>query len=183
MSGRRRTQPELPGSAPSDEALSRVRCTEQQIRDAVTGSVPPALRPEVWRQFMRMPMANCACQLLSLLEPHANTREPGLYRRRSRHPAGTGLFDDIASPVERARTKEIYAKLCERHAQRLASCRWLRPVLAGRARSMATHPEAHGSAWGARMRRKKAGKHTQRRYQEEGWHPLASVRKARGITR
>jgi hypothetical protein len=139
------------------------------------------LRPVVWEQFQQMPMARCACQLLSLLEPQHNTRNAVLYGRRSRRPTGAGLFDDITSTAERARAKEIFAKLCERHAHRLGSCRWLRPVLAGRARWLATHPEAHGSAWGRQMRRKKAGKHTQRRYREQGWHPLASVRKARGL--
>jgi hypothetical protein len=33
-----------------------------------------------------------------------------------------------------------------------------------------------------KMRRIKGGKHVQRRYLELGWHPLASVRKARGLT-
>jgi hypothetical protein len=137
------------------------------VRDEVTGGLPPELRPEFWRQFMRMPMATSACKLLSLLEPQDNPREAGLYRRRSRQPAGVGLFDDIPCPAERAKAEEIYTRLCQRHSERLASCRWLRPVLAGRARSMATNPEAHGSAWGRRMRRKKAGKHTQRRYEEQ----------------
>jgi hypothetical protein len=178
MARRRIALPELLGPAPSDKALSRVRCTEQQIRDAVTGSVPPELRPEFWRQFMRMPMANCACQLLSLMEPD-NTREAGLYRRKCRRPAGTDLFDDIPL-AERARAKEIYAKLCERHSERLPSCRWLRPVLAGRARWLATHPDGHGSEWGRKMLRIKGGKHAQQRYRELGWSPLASVRKANG---
>jgi hypothetical protein len=173
MAGRRITQPERPGPAPSDKALGRVR-------DRVTGGLPPELRPEFWRQFMQMPMANCACQLLSLLEPQDDTREPGLYQRRSRRPAGAGLFEDIPCPEERARAEEIFSRLCQRHAERLASCRWLRPVLAERARSMAAHPEAQGPAWGARMRRSKGGRHAQDRYRKEGWHPLPSVRRAKG---
>jgi hypothetical protein len=173
MTGRRITRSELPGPALSDKALSRVR-------DEVTGGLPPELRPAVWRQFREMPMANCACQLLLLLEPQDKPSEPGLYRRRSRQPAGTGLFDDIPSPAERARAEEIYAKLCKRHSDRLATCRWLHPVLAGRARAMATHPEAHGAAWGRRMHRTKGGKHLQDRYRKEGWHPLPQVRSANG---
>jgi hypothetical protein len=173
MVARHLTQLELPGPAPSDKALSRVR-------DEVTGGLPPELRPEFWRQFMRMPMANCACQLLSLLEPLGNPRDAGLYRRRSRCPAGTGMFDDIPCSAERATAKEIYAKLCERHSERLASCRWLRPVLAGRARRLATDSGTRSSEWGRKMRRIKGGKHVQRRYREIGWHPLPSVRKANG---
>jgi hypothetical protein len=137
------------------------------------------LRPVAWKQFKQMPMARCACVLLSLLEPQDDA---GLYRRRSRRPASSGLFDDIPLLAERDKAKEIYAELCGRHSQRLDSCRWLRPVLAGRARRLATHPEAHGFAWGRQMRRIKGGKHTQQRYREQGWHPLASVREAWGLS-
>jgi hypothetical protein len=175
MPGRQMSaQPGPPNPLLTAKILSCVRHNGQRIRDEVTAGLPPELRSAVWREFKTMPMARDACQLLSLIEPQDNTRDPGLYGRRSRRPVGGGLFDDIASSAERATAKEIYAKLCERHSERLASCGWLRAVLAGRARSMARHPEAHGSAWGREMRRKKAGKHTQQRYREQGWHPLAS---------
>jgi len=131
-----------------------------------------------WIEFKQMPLAQLACVLLSDLEPQESS---GLYRRSARRPAGVGLFDDLPSLAERDKAQEIYAKLCERHSQRLNSCRWLRPVLAGRARWLATHPDANGSAWGRQMRRKKAGKHTQRRYKQQGWHPLRSARKAWGL--
>ena len=173
-------QPESPDPLLTAKILRCVRHKGQRVRDEVIAGLPPALRPAVWRQFTEMPMARCACLLLSLLDPPDNTREAGLYRRRSGHRAG-GLFDDITSSAECAKAKKIYARLCARHSERLASCRWLVPVLAGRARWLATHPEARGSAWGRQMRRKKAGKHTQQRYREQGWHPLASVRKARGL--
>ena len=92
--------------------------------------------------FQQMPIARCACWLLSLLEPQDDA---GLYRRRSRRPAGSGLFDDIPSQDNRERAEKIYSRLCARHSERLATCPWLRPIVAGRARWLATHPEAHGS--------------------------------------
>jgi hypothetical protein len=183
---RRRTstdsaQIEPSGPVLTEKAWDRVRHNGERVRDEVTGGLPPELRPAVWRHFREMPMARCACQLLSLLEPQHNTRNAGLYGRRSRRPTCAGLFDDIPSLSDRDTAEKIYAELCERHAHRLDSCRWLRPVLAGRARRLAKHSEALGSAWGRQMRRKKAGKHTQQRYREQGWHPLASVRKAREL--
>ena len=107
---------------------------------------------------------------------------PGLYRRRSCRPESAGLFDDIPSLTQRGTAEKIYAELCDRHAERLPSCPWLLPILAGRARDLTLRPEAHGSERGRRMRRIKGGKHAQRRYREQGWHPLASVRKAWGLT-
>jgi len=91
------------------------------------------------------------------------------------------LFDDIPLLAQRDRAKRIYAELCDRHAERLATNPWLRPILAGRARWLATHPDSRGSAWGREMRRRKGGKRVQLRYRKEGWHPLASVRKAWGL--
>jgi hypothetical protein len=171
-------QPESDGSVLSRKVWNRARHNGQLVRDEVTGALPPMLRPVAWERFRQMPMARYACLLLSLLE---SREDAGLYRRRSRRPAGAGPFDDIPSLADRDRAERIFAKLCERHAERLPSRPWLRPILAGRARSLATHPDAHGSAWGRKMRRKKAGRHTQRRYREQGWHPLASSRQARGL--
>ena len=121
-------------------------------------------------------MAQCAGRLLLLLDPPPAE----LYPRHPR-PAGSALFDDIPSPISRDRAERIYAELRERHSLRLASCPWLLPILAGRARDLALHPDAHGSERGRRMRRIKGGKHVQRHYREQGWHPLASVRKAWGL--
>jgi hypothetical protein len=167
------------GPVLDDKAFSRVRHNGQRVRDEVTVDLPPILCSAVWQWFKQMPMAQCACFLLSVLEP---AQSSGLYRRNARRLAGVGLFDDIPSLAERDKAKEIYAELCERHSQRLDSSRWLRPVLAGRARWLATHPDADGSAWGRQMLRKKGGKHAQLRYREQGWHPLASVRKAWGLS-
>jgi hypothetical protein len=177
--GTDKQQRESEGPLLTDKALSCVRHNGQLVRDEVAADLPPKQCSAVWQQFKQMPIARWACLLLSLLEPQDDA---GLYRRRSHRPASSGLFDDIPLLSERDKAKEIYAELCGRQSQRLDSCRWLRPVLAGRARRMATHPEAHGSAWGRQMRRKKAGKHAQLRYREQGWHPLPSVRKAWGLS-
>lgn len=160
-----------------EKAWNTLRHSGRLVREEVTGPLPPMLRPLVWERFQQMPLAGCACWILQQLEP-----PPGMYRRATRRPADAGPFDDMASPTERDRAEKIYAELCERHSSRLASSPWLRPILAGRARWLATHPDTRGSAWGRQMRRRKGGKHTQRRYREQGWHPLASVRKAWGLT-
>jgi hypothetical protein len=139
------------------------------------------MRPLAWQKFQQMPMARAACSLILLLEPEQLVA--GLFRRRAAaRPAGAGLFDDIPSLVQREKAERIYAELCNRHSLRLPSCPWLLPILAGRARDLALRPSAHSSENGRRMRRIKGGLHVQRRYREQGWHPLASVRKAWGLT-
>jgi len=169
-----------PGAATlTEKDWKRVRHNGKLVRDEVTGHLPPMLRPLVWQEFQQMPIARLACSLMLLLEP---PQPPGLYRRRARRPAGAGLFDDIPSLTKRAKAEKIYAELCGRHAERLPSCPWLLPILAGRARDLALRPDAHSSERGRRMRRIKGGIHVQRRYREQGWHPLASVRKAWGLT-
>lgn len=172
-------QPEPPGPILTGKGWNRLRHNGQLVRDEVTAGLPPMLRAIAWQQFRQMPMASCACLLLSLLEPQ---EDPGLYRRNTRRPAGADLFDDIPSLAERDSAEETYDKLCDRHSDRLAVSPWLRPVLAGRARWLAAHRDTRDSAWGRKMLRIKGGKHTQRRFRERGWHPLASVRKAWGLT-
>jgi hypothetical protein len=172
------------GAEPSGPALTeklwnRLRHKGELVCDEVTGRLPAVLRPLAWQEFRQMPLACHACWLLSQLGPE-QSRQPELYRRQKRRPAGAGLFDDILQPDRGDKAKRIYVELCERHNERLASCPWLRPVLAGRARWMATHP-ARGSTWGRQMRRRKGGKHTQQRYREEGRHPLPTVRKSWGL--
>jgi hypothetical protein len=159
---------------------NRVRRAGRLVCDEVTGDLPPVLRGLAWQQFQQIPLARAACRLMQLLEPQP--ADAGLYRRRTRGPAGAVLFDDIPSLDQRGRAKKVYAELCERHADRLPSCPWLLPVLAGRARDLALHPEAHGCERGRRMRRIKGGIHVQRRYRKQGWHPLPSVRKAWGLS-
>lgn len=172
------TQLEPPGPVLTGKVWNRLRHNGQLVRDEVTAGLPLVLRAIAWRKFREMPIARCACLLLSLLEPQ---EDAGLYRRSTGRPAGECLFDDIPSLAERDSAKEIYRKLCERHSDRLTASPWLRPVLAGRARWLAAHPDTRDAAWGKKMRRVKGGKHTQRLYREQGWHPLASVRKAWGL--
>ena len=171
-------QPEPGGTVLTDRIWNRLRHSGRLVRDEVTGDLPPMVRSLAWQQFQQMPMARWACSLIQLLEPQQ--AHAGLYHRRNR-PAGAGLFDDIPSATQRAKAEKIYAELCDRHAERLPSSPWLLPILAGRARALAINPDAHGSAHGRRMRRIKGGIHVQRRYREQGWHPLASVRKAWGL--
>jgi hypothetical protein len=183
MSSRAPSEDRASQAVPNSPALTekvwnRLRHDGRLVRDEVTTDLPPMLRPRAWQQFKELPMACRACQLIALLEPQ---KAVGLYRRERRGTADAGLFDDIPQLAQREKAKEIYAELCDRHSERLATCPWLRPVLAGRARWLATNPGARDSEWGKRMRRRKGGKHTQRRYQDDGWHPLASVRKARGL--
>ena len=174
------TLPE-PGAAVLTEKLwKRLRHNGRLVRDEVTGHLPPMVRPLAWQQFQQMPLARFACSLIQLLEPQR--ADAGLYDRHPRRPAGTGLFDDIPSLGQRAKAERSYAQLCQRHSDRLPSCPWLLPILAGRARDLALRPNVHGSEQGRRMRRIKGGIHVQRRYREQGWHPLQSVRKAWGLT-
>jgi len=173
-------QPEPGAPLLTKKAWNRLRHNGKLVRDEVTGRLPPAMRSIAWQQFQQMPMARWACSLMLLLEPQQ--AGDGLYKRRTRRPADAGLFDDIPSLSQRLKAERIYAELCERHAERLPSSPWLLPILAGRARDLALRPDAHGSERGRRMRRIKGGLHVQRRYREQGWHPLPSVRKAWGLT-
>ena len=177
---KRRAEPESGAPLLTKKAWKRLRHNGKLVRDMVTSNLPPALRPLVWQQFQQIPMAHWACSLIQLLEPQP--ADAGLYRRRARRPAGANPFDDIPSLSQRLKAEVIYAELRDRHAERLPSCPWLLPILVGRARDLALRPDAHGSEHGRKMRRIKGGKHTQQRYRKQGWHPLASVRKAWGLT-
>lgn len=84
-----------------------------------------------------------------LVEPHPAAA--GLYRRWIRRTANACLFDDIPSPDQRAKAEELYAELCDHHAERLPSSPRLLPILAGRARDLALRPQAHGSERGRRI--------------------------------
>ena len=173
-----RAQPKLGAPVLTEKIWNRLRHNGKLVRDEVTSHLPPMLRSLAWQEFQQLPMARWACSLMLLLEP---PQSRGLYRR-TRRPANAGVFDDIPSLTQRVTAEKIYAELCDRHAERLTSCPWLLPILAGRAHDLTLRPEAHGSERGRRMRRIKGGKHAQRRYRELGWHPLASVRKAWGLT-
>ena len=109
-------------------------------------------------------------------------------RKRARRPKGSALFDDLP-PVERAEAQATFKALCHEWSWRVRNgearsaspSSWRRPLLAGAARRLARNPSQRSSEWGKRMRRIKGGKHTQAHYREQGWHPLASVRKAWGL--
>jgi hypothetical protein len=180
MSTRRKEAPTPGVPVLTAKTWNRVRHNGRLVRDEVTNDLPLAMSSLAWQEFKRMPLAQSACALLALLEPPQV--DAGLYRRRTRRPAGIGPFDDISSLSQRLKAERKYAELCDRHADRLPSSPWLLPILVGRARDLALRPEAHGSERGRRMRRVKGGKHAQRRYREQGWHPLPSVRKAWGLT-
>jgi hypothetical protein len=157
---KRNAQPE-PGASPlTEKAWNRLRLNGKLVRDEVTAHLPPELRSAVWEQFKQMPMARWACSIIQLLEPQP--ADAGLYRRRTRLPAGFA-YSFAQQALQR---HGIYDRLW-RHAERLPSCPWLLPILAGRARDPC--PEAHGFERGRRMRRIKGGKHVQHR--EQGWHP------------
>jgi hypothetical protein len=179
-SPKRTAEPKHSGPVLTNKIWNRLQHNGRRIRDEVTGDLPPMMRPLAWKEFQQLPMARAACSLILLLEPQELVA--GLFRRRAARPAGAGLFDDIPSLVQRAKAERVYAELCDRHSLRLPSSHWLLPILAGRARDLALRPNAHGSEQGRRMRRIKGGLHVQRRYREQGWHPLASVRKAWGLT-
>jgi hypothetical protein len=176
----RTARPELGAPPLTDKAWNRLRLNGKLLRDEVTGHLPHELGPLVWQQFKQMPLARWACSLIQLLEPQQ--APAGLYHRRARRPTGSSPFNDIRSLSQRLKAERTYAELRDRHADRLPSCPWLLPILVGRARDLALHPDAHGTERGRRMRRIKGGKHVQQHYREQGWHPLESVRKAWGLT-
>lgn len=148
----------------------------------------PGMREMLWRSFK----AQCAADgnwlpwLIHSMEPQSI----GMFKRnRQRHSAGHPLFDDLP-PAQRAEAEEIYKRLHDDWSWRVRTgaaqpdtpSNWRKPLLAGVARRLVSNPANRTSAWGKRMRRIKGGKHTQRRYREQGWHPLPSVRKAWGLT-
>jgi hypothetical protein len=150
--------------------------------------VPPGMREMLWQGFKEQCAAegNWLPWLIHSMEPQST----GMFKRnRPRHPTGHHLFDDL-SPTQRAEAQEIFKRLHDDwswrvrmgEAQSDGASNWRKPLLSGVARRLARNPSNRKSAWGKRMRRIKGGKHVQRRYREQGWHPLASVRKAWGLT-
>src|SRR5262249_6560853 len=107
---------------------------------------------------------------------------------KKRSPKGC-LFDDLALET-RAEAERLYSQFCERWEGHVGSeterkspqFDWRKPLLVAAARRMARDPYTRSPDWGRQMRRIKGGKHVQQRYRKQGWHPLASVRKAWGLT-
>jgi hypothetical protein len=147
----------------------------------------PGMREVLWQGFK----AQCAAagNWLPWLIYSTEPQRTGMFeRKRPRRPKGSALFDDLA-PTERAEAQAIFKAMCDEwswsvrlgEARSAGPSNWRKPLLAGAARRLACNPSQRSSEWGKRMRRIKGGKHTQRRYREQGWHPLASVRKAWGL--
>jgi hypothetical protein len=75
------------------------------------------------------------------------------------------LFDDLPPDV-RHRAEGLLAAFCRRHRHRLASARWLYPVLVGQARRLAVNPPT--SEWGRSMLSKRGGYAVQESYRRQG---------------
>ncbi len=75
------------------------------------------------------------------------------------------LFDDLV-PVLRSKAEALLAEFCRKHRLRLASERWLYPVLIGQARRLAVNPPT--SAWGRSMLSRLGGQRVQQLYREQG---------------
>jgi hypothetical protein len=170
--GTDKQQRESEGPLLTDKAWNRVRHNGHLVRDEVTGWLaayaayrglaavpadadgPPCLRAPVALGATGRHRGSIVAALAALPVAVCSTTS-------HRWPTGKGPRRPMASYV--------------------SGTPWLLPILAGRARDLAVRPEAHGSEQGRRMRRIKGGIHVQRRYREQGWHPLPSVRKAWGL--
>jgi hypothetical protein len=128
----------------------------------------PGMRELLWQGFK----ARCAAEgnwlpwLIYCLEPQWTRM---FKRMRPRRPTGSQLFDDLPAP-ERAKAQGIFEPLCDQCWWE--STGWRKPLLASVAHRLARDPHNRSSEWGKRMRCVKGGKHAQRRYREQGWHPL-----------
>ena len=175
----------------SNRSWESLRYQGVRFKDHFLGPIEdllPGMQEMLWQGFK----AQCAAEenwlpwLIHSTEPQST----GMFKRtRQRRPKGSALFSELP-PAERAAAQETFDRLCAEwswrvrtgEAQSAGPSNWRKPLLAGAARRLASNPSGRTSAWGKRMRRIKGGKHVQRRYREQGWHPLASVRKAWGLT-
>jgi hypothetical protein len=129
---------------------------------------------QLWQSFKQRCTAegNLVPLLISQLEPQEC--DPGMFRRRGpRKPKGSDPFGDLPL-IQRLQAEEIFRQLCAKWTGNLPS--WRRAILVGVARRLTLHPPS--SAWGKRMRRIKGGVHCQRKYREQGWHPLVGFNQA-----
>jgi hypothetical protein len=162
-----------------DEKLwERLRHRNVLIKQHVLASVPesagPLVADQVWQSFKQQCAAECNAVPLLISQLDPQDLDQGMFRRRrSRKPAGSDPFGDLPL-IQRLRAEDRFRRLCEKWAGNLPS--WRRAVLAGVARRLTLHPP--DSEWGKRMRRIKGGVHCQRKYREQGWHPLAEYNQA-----
>jgi len=87
--------------------------------------------------------------------------------RRRRRPYRDRLYDDLP-PGLRLRAQQWLDKFCKRHKRRLASERWLYPILVGQARRLARTTPEQRSQWGRRMLGRLGGLRVQRLYLYQG---------------
>ena len=162
--------------AVDDEFWNRLRYQGAPIKQHVLGDLPESaaafLGNSLWQSFKQF----CAAEgnMLPLLVAESEPQDSGMFRRRSqRKPRGSDPFVDLPLS-QRVKAEAEFRRLCEKWSGNLPS--WRRAILAGVARRLVLHP--HDSEWGRRMRRIKGGVHCQRKYREQGWHPLASFNQA-----
>jgi hypothetical protein len=162
-----------------DEGLwERLRHRGAPVKQRVLTSLPesagPLVADRLWQSFKQQ----CAAQgnvlplLISQLE--AQDLDPGMFRRRRpRKPKGSDPFEDLPV-IQHLDAMKTFWRLCARWEGNLPT--WRRAILAGVARRLTLHPP--DSEWGRRMRRIKGGLHCQRKYREQGRHPLAEYNQA-----
>lgn len=171
----------------SNSLWNSVRSGGMRLKDSLYRNewkdVEPGMREFYWLAFKEYWASQGNWLPWLIYETQPQPEWIGLFARtRERLTGGAGIFSDLP-PRERAQAEQLFERLCKKwapYAWDLVD--WRRPILAGIARRLATHPDNRSPEWGKRMRRIKGGKHVQARYRALGWHPLASVRKAWGLT-
>jgi hypothetical protein len=149
-----------------------VRLKTQVLRDSP--SPLPWYRELYWQSFKRVCASDGNRFPLLIYYAYPQTTPEGLFRRHgSRKPRQSDPFGELPM-AEYLEAERIFNRLCERWAGNMPS--WRRAILNGVSKRLALHPP--DSAWGKRMRRIKGGVHCQRKYLEEGGHPLPTVRQA-----
>jgi hypothetical protein len=165
-------------SAIEDMFWERLKYRGAPIKQHVLGDLPdsgaPLFSDRLWQSFKQ----HCAAEgnliplLISRLEPQGP--DSGMFRRRGqRKPKGRDPFGDLPL-IQRLQAEEKFRQLCERWTGNLPA--WRRAILVGVARRLTLHPP--NSEWGRQMRRIKGGVHCQRKYREQGWHPLVEFNQA-----
>ncbi len=171
-----------------DSLWNSVRSGGMRLKDSLYNNEwkevqPPGMREIYWLAFKEYWASHGNFLPWLIYETEPQPEWTGLFERtRPRLPENGGVFDDLP-PRQRAEAEQIFERLCKKWEPYTWDwVDWRRPILAGIARRLAAHPDNRSPEWGKRMRRIKGGKHVQARYRARGWHPLASVRKAWGLT-
>jgi hypothetical protein len=161
-----------------DNQCDRLRYRGTLLKQYVLAQLPDtasALASEpAWQSFMQYctQRGNILPELLARTE--CQEPNPGIFKRRGRRkPKNSDPFADLP-PSKRLKANLEFDRLCRRWAPDLPS--WRRAILAGVARRLTLYPP--DSEWGRRMRRIKGGVHCQRKYREQGPHPLTRFNRA-----